>query len=413
MNKADFSILRLSTNRTLRAHFRQNKIKRRMLAGMVRERLQIERSTSVQLAKFLEDAPVGCHFLNNDGLIVWANSTWSRMTGYAKNELFGKHYADLIHPSERGQAEERRLKKLSGEQIESILERTYLHKNGSPLNIVSYDSTLEDEEGKVIGTRTILVDVSQRKKLEQQVFELKRKEDLGILAEGVAHEFNNLTAAIQIAVSQIKKRNGQLKGETLLLLDIIEEQCLHAKTLTKDIQTYAAINGLMLNELEPEGLVRETVDNLRHLPEPDLGPVEYIFDFKSSYEILADQVQTFQAIYNILTNARDALTDRLSITIRVKDVEFIAKKRTRSGQILAPGKYVAIQVEDQGEGISPSIEQKMFAPFFTTKPPQKGTGIGLPMTLGIMESHKGAVDFESWPGKGSTFILYFPAVEKN
>jgi len=412
MGNRIFTLNRLSRSafreRMLRDSSRRTLLRHRTLQG---QDIKLQGSKLVELAEFSEHGPEGCHFLDMEGTIHWVNTTWARMTGYSKEELVGKKYTDLIPPDERRDAEDRRKRKLRGETVPEIMGRTYITKDGRPLFISSRDVVIKDHSGKIRGTKTILFEVSRLRLLEAQRHQLKMREDLGHLAEGFAHEFNNLSAAIFLAVQQIRKHNSELKPQTTQLLDIIEEQCLRTKELTEGITTYVRLKDVHFSRLEPQNIAKQVVRMMENTKDIRLKSVKYELELSNTFEINAGEAQIFQALLNLCINARDALKESGTIQISIRDLELEYEYRACTGQKLQPGKYVVIKVKDDGEGISADIQEIIFVPFFTTKDPQKGTGLGLPTVLGIVDSHGGGIDFKSASGKGAEFKLYLPAAK--
>jgi nitrogen-specific signal transduction histidine kinase/ActR/RegA family two-component response regulator len=267
----------------------------------------------------------------------------------------------------------------------------------------------------VLGGVSIFEDVSEKKrateekqKLEAQLFQAQKLEAVGTLAGGIAHDFNNILAAImgytEMAAYSL---NDGTKAANYL------EQVLTASRRAKNLVDQILTLGRKLEgEKKPVSLqqiIQETLQLLRAgLP----GSIKIQPLLLSHTPILADAAQIQQIILNLATNAYNTM-EKTGGTLEISLVdEQIENPEPASLGELRPGFYVKLEVRDTGTGIAPDVLPRIFEPYFTTKEVGKGSGLGLATVLGITKSHGGEIVVDSTPGKGTTFIIYFPQLIK-
>ena len=254
-----------------------------------------------------------------------------------------------------------------------------------------------------------IVDVTETKKLEEQLIQSQKMESIGQLASGVAHDFNNLLGSIYGVIGILRDRFSQTDPKLRKYVDILDSTSQRAAELTSQLLTFsrqheANIKPERLNDIVHDAiriLIRSIGKNIK---------VESVLD-PMLYPIEADAGQIESALINLCINARDAMPSGGTLRIETSNTEFTAQK-TINIPDARPGKYVCMSVSDTGIGMTKDIQKKIFEPFFTTKPIGKGTGLGLSIVYGIVKNHGGLINVYSEQGHGSTFRLYFPASEK-
>ena len=295
---------------------------------------------------------------------------------------------------------------MAGKTVAPTTDRIYLHKDGSEINMSAEDLPHLSANGEIIGVKTVLVDISRLKRLQESIYQLQKSEDLGELAAGFAHEFGNIIGAIMIGTSVLRKHSGLSDPNMLSMLETIQDSCDKAKTITTAVLHYAQMNHFNAEVLQPNPLVEQIVSLLGQQSHPVIG---YELIENNKRPVIGGEQQIFQAVLNLCFNARDAMPRGGDITVRLEDKNFEREHRTSSGLVLTPGNYVSISIKDNGSGIPPENQSRIFDPFFTTKEPSKATGLGLSVVLGIMEAHRGGIEVISDGESGTEMILYFPA----
>jgi signal transduction histidine kinase len=249
-------------------------------------------------------------------------------------------------------------------------------------------------------------EVSERKKVEEQLRQTQKMEAIGTLAGGIAHDFNNILAAIG-GYTELAQMKLQGNPEVREYLGAALKASRRAADLVRQILTFSRQQPLQRQTIQLQPLVAETVKLLR-------ATIPSTIDFDMSLaldapNVLADTTQVHQVLMNLGTNAWHAMKDqagRLQVKLERYAVDAaIAATQPR----LRPGVYARVSVSDTGPGMDSATLRRIFEPFFTTKPPGEGTGLGLAVVQGIMDTHDGAITVYSQPGEGTIFHLYFPA----
>ncbi len=253
--------------------------------------------------------------------------------------------------------------------------------------------------GRMVG---IVVDITDRRRLEEKLRNNAKQESLGVLSAGIAHDFNNLLTSI-LGYASLMKNDVPAHSQLAEYADSIEEAGARAAHLTRQILAYSGQGRVALELVDLTKRVRAVVEDLR----PSLDPgivLELDFDFDLP-GVKADPNQVDQVISGILLNAFEAIGEsggHVRVTTFYRIVE---GEDTEQGQI-PPGRYAVYEVRDTGCGMDEGTKSRIFDPFFTTK--FTGRGLGLAAVLGIMRGHGGAIHVESTPGVGSTFQVYWP-----
>jgi signal transduction histidine kinase len=287
-----------------------------------------------------------------------------------------------------------------------VTDEVFWRKDGTSFP-VEYSSTPIYEQERLTGAVVTFEDITERRLLEQQYQQAQKMEAIGRLAGGVAHDFNNLLTAIlgycellldeleptdprRRDITEIRKAGSRAAELTRQLLAISRKQIIEPKRL--DLNAIIVEIRPMLGRVIGEDVI--VVLDLS----PQLGAVT------------ADHGQVEQVILNLAVNARDAMPNGGTVTIKTADVDI---NELDAGNVagVKPGRYVMLAVTDTGTGMTPEVQARVFEPFFTTKPVGQGTGLGLASVYGIVTGAGGAVRVRSAVGKGSSFELLFPLLE--
>ena len=271
--------------------------------------------------------------------------------------------------------------------------------------VITTKMLLRDPDGRVIGTCGVSRDITDRKKLEEQLLRAQRLESIGTLASGVAHDLNNILTPILMSAPLIR---DAMAPEYQSLVTAIEKSAQRGADIVKQVLTFAKGVEGERGLLQPKHLTEEIADIARQtFPKP----IRVIHqDQKDVWQVFADPTQIHQVLLNLCVNARDAMPNGGTLTIGIENVELDAHYATMIPDA-TPGRYVLFSIQDTGTGIAPHICAHIFDPFFTTKEIGKGTGLGLSTVRGIVKGHDGFVNLYSEPGKGTIFKVYLPACQ--
>jgi two-component system cell cycle sensor histidine kinase/response regulator CckA len=262
-----------------------------------------------------------------------------------------------------------------------------------------------DETGRTSSAWGTMQDVTERRRLEEQLQRAQRMEALGHLASGVAHDFNNLLTVIRVEADFLQAgvaNNDPLRED----IREIQRATERAAGLTKQLLAFSRKQILRPRLLDLNELVVETSTMLGRLIGEDVELVTTLA--RELPLVMADPGQLEQVLVNLAVNARDAMPTGGVLLIETGTTKLGPEQREP-----AASEYVTLTVADTGQGIEQRIQQQMFDPFFTTKPPGKGTGLGLSTVLGIVEQSGGHVSVDSEPGYGARFTIRLPRAERD
>ncbi len=247
----------------------------------------------------------------------------------------------------------------------------------------------------------------EKERLREQLIRSQKMEAIGQLAGGIAHEFNNYIGGI-LGVASALRMQCDAGSPQARQLDLIEKSASRASDLTKQLLGFARRGKPDMREVRPNDVASAVLSIVRQTFGRGIAVREDLAHDARS--VAGDPGQLEQTLMNICINARDALPLGGTITVSSRNVEIGDRRGSpAAGCGLPPGPYVLMTVEDSGTGIDPSIRERIFEPYFTTKEPGKGTGMGLTLAYGIVQSHGGTIDVESSPGRGAVFRIYLPA----
>lgn len=345
----------------------------------------------------------------SDGYVSEANQTAADMLGYTVEELIGLHYSRLITPEEQERSAEMQNNIFAGKWINE--EITHQKKDGT--TFPAEDSLGYIDSGGQGYLIVFLRDISTRKKLaaekkalEDQIRQANKMEAIGTLATGIAHDFNNILFAIsgftelsiELAPPESMIRNNLLK---------IQHANRRAAELVSQILTLSRQKECAAKALQPKLVVKEAVKLLRAtLP----STIDIKTEIHSDAYIMADATQIHQIVMNLCVNANHAMEATGGVlTISLLD-KVVDDRQARKSIDLTAGKYVEFSVADTGIGIPENIKDKVFDPYFTTKPQEKGTGLGLSVVHGIVKSYGGHISIESEENHGCTVTVLLPAI---
>ena len=344
------------------------------------------------------------YMLNPDGIITNWNAGGQRIKGYLPDEIIGQHFSRFYSTADQAAGRPARALRLSLENGRYEEEGWRVRKDGTFFWASVIIDPIRDDEGKLLGFAKITRDISERReaqqnleKIQQQLAQSQKLDALGQLTGGVAHDFNNLLMVITGSVNALK-RVTQDDPKALRAIQAIETACQRGGSLTGQLLTFARRQSVNPQTID----VRERILAVREVLDTGLGSaIELRIEAgEGLWPITVDPAEFETALVNLTVNARDAMPDGGTLTVKVGNTFF--DDGTRKGD------HVAITIRDTGVGIPPDLVAKIFDPFFTTKPIGKGTGLGLSQVHGFAHQAGGTVTVESKLGEGTLFTIYLP-----
>jgi two-component system, cell cycle sensor histidine kinase and response regulator CckA len=339
--------------------------------------------------------------------LEWITDAFTRITGYTVEDIWTpEQLAAIIHPEDRPLASQRRRRQLAGQT--HVSEYRIIAKDGRTLWQRFYDRPVWDaQEHRVVRLYGAVQDITQLKRLEQQLNQAQKMEAIGRLAGGIAHDFNNLLTVIL--------GNAQLSLEAPADVQTLQENAAQiqdvaqrAATLTRQLLAFSRLQVLEPRVLNLNQLVENTGQLLRRLIGED---VELVMQLSPElWQVKADAGHIEQVIMNLVVNARDAMPMGGTLTITTANAD-LHDREVHSDLDVKCGSYVAMTIQDTGVGMDEAIRARIFEPFFTTKAPGKGTGLGLATVHGIVTQSGGSIQVDSAPREGSSFTIYLPRVD--
>ncbi len=394
--------------------FRRLREKSFALENELMERRQVEqamRAKDEHIQRLLNFTAEGIFGIDLTGACTFCNSSGLSMLGYTSEEqLIGKNLHDLIHHShDDGSPQASDECKVcsafrEGKKVYSDGEKFYRADGASiPIEYWAHSIT---EGGVITGAVVTFIDVSERRRLEEQLLHAQKMESIGRLAGGVAHDFNNLLTPI-MGYSEFLKMDLPENSPALSKVNSILKAAEKARTLVQQLLSFSRKQTLEMKILNLNQVIISFKEILlRTIPEN----VEIHFNLMSdSLNIRADVQQLEQIIMNLAVNATDAIDGNGIINIETAVLQ-LDNEYCLQHEGVMPGRYVMLSVTDNGCGMTKETIANIFEPFFTTKGVGSGTGLGLATVYGLVKQHGGNIWVYSEPGRGSTFKIYFPLV---
>jgi len=375
--------------------------------GWIRDISQRKRSEEVQrrLATAVEQAAEAIVVTDTQGIVQYVNPAFERISGYTREEVVG-HTPSLL---KSGQHDEvfyksmwetiRRGEVWTGRFINKRKDGSIYHEDATI-------SPVRDATDNLVNFVAVKRDITEHLELSRQLLQAQKMEAVGTLAGGIAHDFNNLLQVV-LGYSELLLTDRQMDSHFIDDLARINRAARTGSDLVQQLLTFSR-----KSETNPRPLnLNHRIEQIQKLLERTLPKmVEIELLLKSDLPpIHADPTQIEQILMNLAINARDAMPNGGTLAIETDEVT-LDEDYCRTHLCPNPGRFVVLQVSDTGEGMDPETLEHIFEPFYTTKGPGEGTGLGLAMVYGIVQHHEGFIRCYSEPGKGTSFKIYWPAV---
>ncbi|MEA2723420.1 MAG: two-component system, chemotaxis family, CheB/CheR fusion protein [Gemmatimonadales bacterium] len=352
----------------------------------------------------------GIILLDPDGLVHRWSRGAERLFGFEAHEVEGTPAHEIFVPPDRKAGVPEIELRTAAEQGRAEDERWHMRKDGTRFWASGVMIALS-ENGALRGYAKVVRDFTERRKLEEAVRQTQRLESVGVLAAGVAHDFNNVLTAIIGNVSLVRRRLAAVGAADGIddMLDSAERASQRAADLVKQLLNYA---GKGRREMQPVDICQVTADALAIVQASVSRKITISRDVPEDCRLIqADVGQLQQLVLNLVLNGAEAIGEKegeVSIRVRVRDVPEAELTRFYAGFSLPVARpYTEIQVSDTGVGMDEETLQRIFDPFYTTK--FLGRGLGLAAALGIVRSHGGGIAVQSAPGRGTSFTVLLPA----
>ena len=339
-----------------------------------------------------------------DGALLYVNKAWQEGTGYSEDEIGQLELLDIVHPDSRPRYNAVVERVLQGERLDHV-ELILVPKIGAPITVEgNLSCTFKDGQPSVV--RGIYRDITERKRVEEQLRRAERMQAAGKLAGGVAHEVNNMMTGV-IGFSEFLLRSFDPTDPRRGDVEEVIRAGTRAADVTRQLLAFTRQQFLRPQVVQINTVVSEMEKMLRR----SLGE-DKLLDLRLSPDagqVRADRGQLEQVLINLVLNARDAVTAHGRVTVETANQVWDSAYASRHDGVEIPlGRYVLLAVSDTGCGMEPEVQARIFEPFFTTKPIGQGTGLGLSTVYGIVKQSGGFVWVYSEPGEGSVFKVYLP-----
>jgi PAS domain S-box-containing protein len=371
------------------------------------ERLRAEqelRMAQARQAAIIESLPIVLYLEPLERSPRWpdfVSGNFEAVTGFPIDHVTENRnlWAERIHPEDR----DRVLTALQERKDKGVFAVEYRWEcaSGEYKHFLDTSVLLRDTAGNPLEFAGTLMDVTDRKLLETQLVHARKMDAIGQLTGGIAHDFNNLLAAVLGGLGMIERR-VQLAEDQSKILSMTRHAAEQGSELVARLLAFARRQQLEPDRIDPAGLAERVRELLAHTL-GGLVELDWQRD-ESLWCIYADEAQLELALMNLIINARDAMPDGGTITVRGANRK--SKGEPQLG--LKAGDYVVLTVEDEGSGIPPDILEQVLEPFFTTKEVGKGTGLGLSMVYGFAKQSGGALAIASEVGKGTKVEIWLP-----
>jgi PAS domain S-box-containing protein len=382
----------------------------RLIESLRLERTLVESALQVSQERFRELAEnINEVFWTSDAagdLILYVSPAYEKIWGRTCDSLYDSRHSwmEAVHPDDRKRVQESLALRAAGGYD---TEYRILRPDGTIRWIHDKAFPIRNAEGVVHRYVGLADDITDRKKLEERIMHAQKMDAIGTLSGGIAHDFNNILAVIN-GYAELLRMSVPAESPIAEHVEAIAVAGSRATKLVRQILTFSRREEFHRETISLRPVVEEALKFLR-------ATIPATITFKKSLEehstcVLADATQIHQVIVNLGANAWHAMKDCHGILdVALQEVIVDADMATLQPQ-LQQGRYVRVSVKDNGKGMDPATLARIFEPYFTTKPPGEGTGLGLSVVHGIMQGHGGAIDVFSKQGEGTTFHLYFPAV---
>jgi two-component system cell cycle sensor histidine kinase/response regulator CckA len=365
------------------------------------------RNSEERFRSLSENAPVVIFALDTNGAVTYLNPAWEKISGHDRKDFIGRRFADLLTDDAEWTRANAVEQLIAGHQTVVDLNITIKDKSGGHRLFNTSVAANSDTEGRVTGIIGLAKDITEERKLQQQLFQSQKMEAIGTLAGGVAHDFNNLLMGMQANLSLMRLEQDAVESWDDKI-QRIENQIQSGASLTRQLLGYARKGQYVVTSVNLKRLIEETLNVVQRTNKNIT--VQNLMGDDAAF-IRADRGQMEMVFLNLFLNAVDAMPDGGRITVSCRRIADASGAPVPDPEGPNPD-LVEIIVSDTGIGMDSATRDRIFEPFFTTKEVGRGSGLGLASVYGVVHNHGGRIRVESAPGQGATFTLYLPATDE-
>lgn len=378
------------------------------MAGAIKDRQKSLAESERQHRQLVETIPYGIMEVDLYGKIIFTNTANNFIFEDELGKMVGTYVWEKASSAESETTFKSYFFQLVDEEPEPTLYYAQAQTDSGNIIDIQIDWQYKrNPDGKLVGFIFVITDITEKKLLEENLRQAQKMEAIGTLAGGIAHDFNNILAAI-LGYSELVLDNLPEGSEDESNLQQVLIACQRARDLVQHLLLFSRKQTHEKKPVKPYLIVREALELMRATLPTTITFAKNLN--KDAGTIEANSTQIHQVIINLCTNAAHAMEQGGILSVSLESAVVTAD--SDKAREISPGKYIKLMISDTGEGIEPENLKRIFEPFFTTKDVGKGTGMGLAVVHGIVESHGGHIFVDSTPGSGTQFELYFPDIEK-
>lgn len=375
---------------------------RPILMGTIRDvtherRMEDTLRFQAELLECVHDAVIATDW---EGRVLYCNRAAEGLYGWRSAEVMGRRLQDLV--ALEGPVDFSKIRTALAQQGRWRGELRHRTAEGRLLWLDATLSVTRTEGGEAAGIVGVYRDVTEQKRLEEQLIQAQKMESLGTLAGGIAHDFNNILGSI-IGYLGLMKEDLPQDSPLLHYFELVERSALRASELTRQLLGFARRGKFTVERIQLARLCEEVLALFRSTLREQIELQTHFAD--GLPEVEGDPSQIQQVLLNLCMNAKDAMPSGGVLRVELQEALATDPRTSEGGELRH---YVVLTVKDTGVGMDEHVRSRIFEPFFTTKEPGKGTGLGMAMVYGIVRNHGGFIDVQSEVGKGTTVRVYLP-----
>lgn len=362
------------------------------------------------LEKHLEQCPLAVVQWDHEFRVIYWSPRTEEIFGCSADAVLGKRpdQWQFVHEEDVENVSAVMQELMERRAPRNVSRNRNITADGKVIHCEWYNSLLFDDHGEMDSILSLVQDITDRKELEEKYQRSQRMENIGLLAGGIAHDLNNVLAPIGLGAELIQRQTEDPKIHRTL--EIITRAVRRGSSLVRHILNFSRGAEEGNDLLDPEQMLKDAEEILSLGIDGDIRIIRK--PAPDTWKVGANHTQVHQILVNLCVNARDAMPDGGELRLAAANVMFTTAEPMSAGPSLPPGRYVKFTVQDTGDGIPLEDQDRIFIPFFSSKPQGKGTGLGLPNSLELVHRYGGGLRFESERKKGTTFEVFLPAYDE-